>query len=92
MRYADNILKSFATAVSIITSTIVSMYAFEFKVSKLFVIGGILVFIAIRLYSQEPPKASAPKVDESRVDEAAVEMLPKGRSTSATLPLQRPGV
>jgi len=68
IKYADNILKSFATAVSIITSTLVSMFFFDFKVSRLFVLGGLLVFVAIRLYSQEPAKALAPKVDESDVE------------------------
>ena len=58
IKYADNILKSFATAVSIITSTIVSMYVFDFKVTQLFTFGSVLVFIAIRLYSQPPPKQS----------------------------------
>ena len=68
IKYADNILKSFATAVSIITSTLVTMFFFDFKVSRLFVLGGLLVFVAIRLYSQEPAKALAPKVDESDVE------------------------
>ncbi len=52
IKYADNILKSFATAVSIVTSTIVSMWVFGFIVSKLFIEGSLLVFIAIGLYSR----------------------------------------
>jgi len=52
IKYADNILKSFATAVSIVTSTIVSMWVFGFIVSKLFIQGSLLVFIAIGLYSK----------------------------------------
>jgi len=52
IKYADNILKSFATAVSIVTSTIVSMWVFGFIVSKLFIEGTLLVFIAIGLYSR----------------------------------------
>ena len=52
IKYADNILKSFATAVSIVTSTIVSMWVFGFIVSKLFVEGSLLVFVAIGLYSR----------------------------------------
>lgn len=51
IKYADNILKSFATAVSIITSTVVSIYVFGFVVSRLFVLGGALIFLAIWLYS-----------------------------------------
>jgi UDP-sugar transporter A1/2/3 len=52
IKYADNILKSFVTAVSIVTSTIVSMWVFGFIVSKLFIEGSLLVFIAIGLYSR----------------------------------------
>ena len=52
IKYADNILKSFATAVSIVTSTVVSMYVFGFLVSKLFIQGSLLVFVAIALYSR----------------------------------------
>eukprot|EP00804_Cyclotella_cryptica_P022431 CCRYP_015079-RA/>CCRYP_015079-RA protein AED:0.37 eAED:0.37 QI:391/0.33/0.25/1/0.33/0.25/4/0/395 len=57
--YADNILKSFATAVSIVTSTIVSMLVFGFLISKLFVGGSLLVFIAIYMYSMSDESAAA---------------------------------
>jgi len=56
IKYADNILKSFATAVSILTSTIVSAF-FGFIISKLFGVGCSLVFIAIGLYSGKDPGA-----------------------------------
>ena len=54
IKYADNILKSFATAVSIVTSTIVSMVVFGFVISQLFIGGSVLVFIAIYMYSMAP--------------------------------------
>jgi len=57
IKYADNILKSFATAVSIVTSTIVSAWVFGFVVSTLFVEGCLLVFLAIRLYSRKDKDA-----------------------------------
>jgi UDP-sugar transporter A1/2/3 len=53
IKYADNILKSFATAVSIVTSTIVSALVFGFTISKLFVCGCLFVFAAIVLYSRD---------------------------------------
>lgn len=53
IKYADNILKSFATAVSIVTSTVVSAWVFGFVISKLFVGGCLCVFVAIGLYSRE---------------------------------------
>lgn len=69
IKYADNILKSFATAVSIVTSTIVSALVFGFTISQLFVGGCILVFIAIGLYSrqekEEPKGADASKIASS---------------------------
>ena len=52
IKYADNILKSFATAVSIVTSTIVSMLVFGFMISELFVGGSLLVFVAVGVYSR----------------------------------------
>lgn len=60
IKYADNILKSFATAVSIVTSTIVSACVFGFVISKMFVIGCLLVFVAIGLYSRKDKTADGP--------------------------------
>jgi hypothetical protein len=57
IKYADNILKSFATAVSIVTSTIVSALVFGFTISKLFVCGCLFVFAAIVMYSRDDDKA-----------------------------------
>ena len=56
IKYADNILKSFATAVSIVSSTIVSAWLFGFVISKLFVGGCLFVFVAIGMYSREDKK------------------------------------
>jgi UDP-sugar transporter A1/2/3 len=68
IKYADNILKSFATAVSIVTSTIVSMWVFGFIVSKLFVEGSLLVFVAIGLYSRNDGGAAATTESSSNTD------------------------
>ena len=53
IKYADNILKSFATALSIVTSTLLSSYAFGFSISTIFIQGCCLQFIAIYLYSKK---------------------------------------
>lgn len=68
IKYADNILKSFATAVSILTSTIVSALVFGFLISKLFVGGCFLVFVAIGLYSRKDESADsgAPVTEQTR--------------------------
>ena len=66
IKYADNILKNFATAVSIVTSTIVSASLFGFSVSALFVWGCVLQFFAIYLYSKKedvPPVGSPCKLN-----------------------------
>lgn len=51
MKYADNILKSFCTAISIIIVGIASMYLFDLLPNIYFIIGSLLVFSAIFMYS-----------------------------------------
>lgn len=56
VRYADNILKGFATSISIIISALASVYLFGFILTILFGIGTILVVVSIYLYGL-PSKA-----------------------------------
>jgi len=56
VKYADNILKGFASSAAIIISCVVSMYIFDFKISTLFVVGATLVIIATYMYSRFAPK------------------------------------
>lgn len=51
VKYADNILKGFATSISIILSTIVAIYLFSYHVTLLFVFGAAMVIWAVYLYS-----------------------------------------
>ncbi|KCV69029.1 hypothetical protein H696_04448 [Fonticula alba] len=51
VKYADNILKGYATSVSIILSAIASVYLFNFVISSTFVVGATLVCVAVYLYS-----------------------------------------
>ncbi|CAB1430751.1 unnamed protein product [Pleuronectes platessa] len=55
VKYADNILKGFATSFSIIVSTVMSIYLFSFHVDMLFTVGAGLVIGAVYMYSL--PKA-----------------------------------
>ena len=57
VRYADNILKGFATSLSIILSCIASVFLFDFSVTLTFSVGALLVMAAIYLYAtpQPPP-------------------------------------
>ncbi|XP_075995895.1 UDP-galactose translocator isoform X2 [Genypterus blacodes] len=55
VKYADNILKGFATSFSIIVSTVTSIYLFGFHVDLMFTAGAGLVIGAVYMYSL--PKA-----------------------------------
>ncbi|XP_062283480.1 UDP-galactose translocator isoform X2 [Scomber scombrus] len=56
VKYADNILKGFATSFSIIVSTVTSIYLFGFHVDLMFTAGAGLVIGAVYMYSL--PKAA----------------------------------
>ncbi|KAB5567202.1 hypothetical protein PHYPO_G00230080 [Pangasianodon hypophthalmus] len=58
VKYADNILKGFATSFSIVVSTVTSVYLFGFHVDILFTLGAGLVIGAVYMYSL--PKPAAP--------------------------------
>lgn len=57
VKYADNILKGFATSFSIIVSTVTSIYLFGFHVDLLFTVGAGLVIGAVYMYSLPKPPA-----------------------------------
>lgn len=50
VKYADNILKGFATSISIILSSIISVWLFNFTFSAPFLLGAALVIYATYLY------------------------------------------
>ncbi|CAF2424698.1 unnamed protein product [Rotaria sp. Silwood2] len=52
VKYADNILKGFATSSAIIISCIISIGLFDFQLTFLFTIGTICVIFSIFLYSK----------------------------------------
>ncbi|EER18961.1 udp-galactose transporter, putative, partial [Perkinsus marinus ATCC 50983] len=54
IKYADTILKNFATAAAIISSTTISALFLGFEVRPSFVIGAVLVITAIYMYSAKP--------------------------------------
>ena len=55
IKYADNILKGFATSCAIVISCIMSIYLFDFKLSLLFTLGTTLVIISVYMYSKYAP-------------------------------------
>ncbi|CAF3425832.1 unnamed protein product [Rotaria sp. Silwood1] len=52
VKYADNILKGFATSSAIIISCVISIGLFDFQLTFLFAVGTILVIFSIFLYSK----------------------------------------
>ncbi|KIV82968.1 hypothetical protein PV11_05030 [Exophiala sideris] len=62
VKYADNIMKGFATSLSVILSTIVSVILFDFQATIFFLEGASLVFLATYLYSV--PEQTLPSEQE----------------------------
>ena len=60
IQYADNILKGFATSVSIVISSLVSVWLFSFHITSYFVVGAALVVIAVVLFGRDKAKPAAP--------------------------------
>lgn len=57
VKYADNILKGFATSLAIIISCVASMYLFQFQLTVQFAFGALLVICSIFLYGYDPARA-----------------------------------
>lgn len=55
IKYTDNILKNFATAISIVTATAISTMFLGFHITPMFVVGTLLVLVAVTLYQRNPP-------------------------------------
>ncbi|XP_055298104.1 UDP-N-acetylglucosamine transporter isoform X2 [Sitodiplosis mosellana] len=74
VKYADNILKGFATSLSIIVACIASIYLFDFKLSIQFAIGAGLVISAIFLYGYVPkPSKSSTRASNRSLDHIDIE-------------------
>ncbi|PAV68533.1 hypothetical protein WR25_02981 [Diploscapter pachys] len=58
IKFADNILKAFATSFAIVLNCILSYFLFDFKPSLLFVQGAALVIGAVFVYSLFPYRAT----------------------------------
>ncbi len=61
VRYADNILKGFATSLSIILSCVASVFLFNYVITFNFSIGAFLVIVAIYLYGRAQPSSPPEK-------------------------------
>lgn len=57
VKYADNILKGFATSLAIVISCVASVYLFNFNLTIQFSIGALFVIFSIFLYGYVPKPA-----------------------------------
>lgn len=69
VKYADNILKGFATSAAIIVSCCASIIFFDFQLTFHFSIGATLVMVSIYLYGRyaPPPNLKPPSVASEKV-------------------------
>lgn len=56
VKYADNVLKVFASSFSILLSCIISAFAFDFRPNMLFLVGACMVVLSSAMYSKPPSK------------------------------------
>jgi len=58
MKYADSILKGFATSVAVVVATALSIFIWQVRVDKFFLFGAAMVLWAVRLYTMSPVRLS----------------------------------
>ncbi|XP_001991654.2 UDP-galactose translocator [Drosophila grimshawi] len=75
VKYADNILKGFATSLAIIISCIASIYIFNFNLTLQFSTGVMLVIASIFLYGYDPSRSAAKPTHTVPTDEE--KLLPR---------------
>ncbi len=67
VKYADNVLKGFATSISIILSAIISaLYFHDVNVNNAFIIGAIVVLTSVYLYGYVPPRITSSAPEEGQ--------------------------
>uniref|UniRef100_A0A3P9LMQ8 Solute carrier family 35 member 2 n=1 Tax=Oryzias latipes TaxID=8090 RepID=A0A3P9LMQ8_ORYLA len=87
VKYADNILKGFATSFSIIVSTVMSIFLFSFHVDLLFTAGAGLVIGAVYMYSlPRSPSSSVSSSSSSSSESSALPRMDRGVEMEAFLP------
>ena len=73
VKYADNILKGFATSLAIVISCLASIVLFSFQLTLQFTCGTVLVIASVFLYGYDPSKnKSVKKTSNIKDDEEAL--------------------
>jgi len=90
IKYSDNILKGFATSLSIVISFLASIALFNFQISFTFVLGSMIVLIATWLYNQPQGNASIGREGKGwcfiwgeKTRGNSVQLLPSGEPADA---------
>jgi UDP-sugar transporter A1/2/3 len=68
IKYADNILKGFATSIAIIVSCLASVYLFSTVIDSVFAFGTLLVVLSVVLYSYVPSNVNSTSTTSSQDD------------------------
>jgi solute carrier family 35 (UDP-sugar transporter), member A1/2/3 len=76
IKYSDNILKGFATSLSIVLSFLASVALFGFRITPSFVIGSTTVLVATWMYNQPPGKELI----------AITSVMPSGKGSTPSFP------
>lgn len=86
IKYADNIVKGFATSASIVLACLFSMMLFDFQVTYLFAIGALLVMVAVYIYGCYPVQTPVNtanangSLSQSAQSNNAMHLIPNGKS------------
>ncbi|XP_021913007.1 UDP-galactose translocator [Zootermopsis nevadensis] len=67
VKYADNILKGFATSLAIVISCVASIYLFDFHITLQFVLGASLVICSIFMYNYKPATRESQTMQNQKV-------------------------
>lgn len=59
IKYSDNILKGFATSLSIVLSFLASVALFDFQITFTFLIGSLIVLASTWLYNHQPKRSES---------------------------------
>lgn len=76
IKYSDNIMKGFATSLSIVLSFLASVALFGFRITPSFLIGSTTVLVATWMYNQPPGKELV----------AITSVMPSGKAPTPSFP------
>ena len=75
MKYADNIAKCFATAIAIVSGTLLSVPIFSFHLSTTFGLGATCTVVASVVYSMAPNVPLVPRQADGNMPPTAADPL-----------------